>query len=156
MARLLVINGPNLSLLGEREPEIYGHTTLEEAEGRLEERAKADGHELLFFQSDAEHELLKRIHKARDENIALIIFNPAAFTHTSVVLRDALLAVEIPFIEVHLSNVFSREDFRQHSFFSDIAIGTISGFTFEYSYAKNFPLLPTPHWTSSRINKIFF
>ena len=95
MARLLVINGPNLSLLGEREPEIYGHTTLEEA---------------------------------RDEDIALIIFNPAAFTHTSVVLRDALLAVEIPFIEVHLSNVFSREDFRQHSFFSDIAIGTISGF----------------------------
>ncbi len=128
MARLLVINGPNLSLLGEREPEIYGHTTLEEAEGHLEERAKADGHELLFFQSDAEHELLKRIHKARDEDIALIIFNPAAFTHTSVVLRDALLAVGIPFIEVHLSNVFSREDFRQRSFFSDIAIGTISGF----------------------------
>ena len=127
MARLLVINGPNLSLLGEREPEIYGHTTLEEAEGHLEQ-AKADGHELLFFQSDAEHELLKRIHKARNENIALIIFNPAAFTHTSVVLRDALLAVGIPFIEVHLSNVFSREDFRQRSFFSDIAIGTISGF----------------------------
>ena len=128
MARLLCINGPNLGLLGEREPEIYGHTTLEEAEGHLKKRAKEDGHELFFFQSDADHELLKRIHQARDDNIAFIIFNPAAFTHTSIGLRDALLAVAIPFIEVHLSNVFSREDFRQRSFFSDIAVGTISGF----------------------------
>ena len=128
MAHFLLINGPNLALLGQREPGIYGTTTLEEIETRLKNLAKKRGHELTCFQSDAEHELLKRIHKARDEDIALIIFNPAAFTHTSVVLRDALLAVGIPFIEVHLSNVFSREDFRQRSFFSDIAIGTISGF----------------------------
>jgi 3-dehydroquinate dehydratase-2 len=128
MARLLLLNGPNLGLLGQREPELYGHTTLKEIEGRLTERAKAQGHELALFQSDAEHELLQRIHRARDEDVALILFNPAAFTHTSIVLRDALLAVGIPFIEVHLSNVAAREDFRQRSFFSDIALGTIAGF----------------------------
>ena len=128
MARLLVLNGPNLGLLGQREPEIYGHATLKDIEGRLTERGKALGHELAFFQSDAEHELLQRIHQAREEDVSLILFNPAAFTHTSIVLRDALLAVGIPFIEVHLSNVAAREDFRQRSFFSDIAVGTISGF----------------------------
>lgn len=128
MARLLLINGPNLRLLGQREPELYGHTTLEEIEGRLVQLAEERDHELLCFQNDAEHELLKRIHEARGENIELILFNPAAFTHTSIVLRDALLAVGIPFIEIHLSNVAAREDFRQQSFFSDIAIGTVAGF----------------------------
>ncbi len=128
MARLLLINGPNLRLLGQREPEVYGHTTLEEIEGRLVQLAEERDHELLCYQNDAEHELLSRIHKAREENIELILFNPAAFTHTSIVLRDALLAVGIPFIEIHLSNVAAREDFRQQSFFSDIAIGTVAGF----------------------------
>lgn len=131
MASLLLLNGPNLGLLGQREPDLYGHTTLKEIETRMSERAKALGHELRLFQSDAEHELLQRIHQARDEQVELILFNPAAFTHTSIVLRDALLAVGIPFIEVHLSNVAAREDFRQRSFFSDIAIGTIAGFGVE-------------------------
>ncbi len=128
MARLLLINGPNLSLLGQRQPELYGHTTLEEIETRLIQLAEERHHELLCYQNDAEHELLKRIHAAREESIELILFNPAAFTHTSIVLRDALLAVGIPFIEIHLSNVAAREDFRQQSFFSDIAIGTVAGF----------------------------
>ena len=128
MAHFLLMNGPNLGLLGDREPDVYGATTLEEIETRLKKLAKKRGHQLTCFQSDAEHELLKRIHDAREENIDLILFNPAAFTHTSIVLRDALLAVRIPFIEIHLSNVAAREDFRQHSFFSDVAVGTIAGF----------------------------
>ena len=128
MSRFLLINGPNLSLLGQRQPEIYGRATLEDIETRLTQLATERGHELLRYQNDAEHELLKRIHEARNENIELILFNPAAFTHTSIVLRDALLAVGIPFIEIHLSNVAAREDFRQQSFFSDIAIGTVAGF----------------------------
>ncbi len=128
MARLLLINGPNLNLLGQRESELYGRTTLQEIEDRLVQLAEERGHELLCYQNDAEHELLNRIHEARAENIELILFNPAAFTHTSIVLRDALLAVGIPFIEIHLSNVAAREDFRQQSFFSDIAIGTVAGF----------------------------
>ena len=128
MARLLLINGPNLNLLGQREPELYGRTTLEEIEARLVQLAEERDHELLCYQNDAEHELLNRIHAAREENIELILFNPAAFTHTSIALRDALLAVGIPFIEIHLSNVAAREDFRQQSFFSDIAIGTVAGF----------------------------
>ena len=128
MARLLLINGPNLNLLGQREPELYGRTTLEEIEARLVQLAEERDHELLCYQNDAEHELLNRIHEAREENIELILFNPAAFTHTSIALRDALLAVSIPFIEIHLSNVAAREDFRQQSFFSDIAIGTVAGF----------------------------
>ena len=128
MARLLLINGPNFSLLGQRQPELYGHTTLKEIETRLTQFAEERHHELLCYQNDAEHELLKRIHAAREESIELILFNPAAFTHTRIVLRDALLAVGIPFIEIHLSNVAAREDFRQQSFFSDIAIGTVAGF----------------------------
>ena len=128
MARLLLINGPNLNLLGQRDPELYGRTTLEEIEDRLVQLAEERDHELLCYQNDAEHELLNRIHEAREENIELILFNPAAFTHTSIALRDALLAVGIPFIEIHLSNVAAREDFRQQSFFSDIAIGTVAGF----------------------------
>ena len=128
MARLLLINGPNLGLLGQREPGLYGSATLEEIETRLKQLAEERQHELHCYQSDAEHELLRQIHAAREREIELILFNPAAFTHTSIVLRDALLAVGVPFIEIHLSNVAAREDFRQQSFFSDIAIGTVTGF----------------------------
>jgi len=128
MARLLLLNGPNLGLLGTREPALYGKTTLAEVEATAKKRASAAGHDLDAFQSDAEADLIRRIHQARDEKVAVILFNPAAFTHTSVALRDALLAVQIPFIELHLSNVAAREDFRQRSFFSDVAIGTITGF----------------------------
>ena len=128
MARFLLINGPNLGLLGQREPEIYGADTLADIESRLEQLAEQQGHDLLCYQSDAEHELVRRVHAARDEGIDLILLNPAAFTHTSIALRDALLAVSIPFIEIHLSNVAAREDFRHRSFFSDVALGTIAGF----------------------------
>jgi len=128
MARFLLLNGPNLGQLGTREPGIYGATTLPEIEQRLRTQATTAGHELDAFQSDSEPDLLKRIHQARDQRIAVILFNPAAFTHTSVALRDALLAVQIPFIELHLSNVAAREPFRQKSFFADVALGTIAGF----------------------------
>jgi 3-dehydroquinate dehydratase-2 len=127
MATILVLNGPNLNLLGSREPDIYGTTTLTDINLALEEQARAAGHHLLSLQSNAEYELIERIHDARNEGINFIVINPAAFTHTSVALRDALTGVDIPFIEVHLSNVHSREEFRQHSFFSDIAVGVISG-----------------------------
>ncbi len=128
MARLLLLNGPNLGLLGRREPRIYGTTTLQTIETAAAQRAEAAGHSLVAFQSDSEAELIRRIHAARDEEVVFILFNPAAFTHTSVALRDALAAVQIPFIELHLSNVAAREDFRSRSFFSDIAVGTITGF----------------------------
>jgi 3-dehydroquinate dehydratase II len=128
MARLLLLNGPNLGLLGRREPKLYGKTTLAEIEADLKKQASAAGHELDTFQSEAEPDLIRRIHAAREQGVVLILFNPAAFTHTSIALRDALLAVQIPFVEVHLSNVAAREDFRQRSFFSDIAIGTVTGF----------------------------
>ena len=124
---LLVLNGPNLNLLGSREPTHYGQRDLATIEARLAERATAAGAALSCFQSNAEHELVERVHRARDEHIDFIIINPAAFTHTSVALRDALAAVAIPFIEVHLSNVHAREPFRRHSYFSDIARGVISG-----------------------------
>jgi 3-dehydroquinate dehydratase-2 len=127
MANLLLLNGPNLGLLGTREPEIYGRRTLADIEALLQGQAEALGHRLEAFQSNAEHALLERIHQARGK-VDFILFNPAAFTHTSVALRDALLAVAIPFIEVHLSNVAAREDFRQRSYFADIAAGTIAGF----------------------------
>ena len=127
MANLLLLNGPNLGLLGRREPEVYGTTTLADVETQLREQAADLGHSLEAWQSNAEHELIERIHSARG-SVDFILFNPAAFTHTSVALRDALLAVEIPFVEVHLSNVASREDFRQRSFFADIAVGTVAGF----------------------------
>jgi 3-dehydroquinate dehydratase-2 len=127
MATILVLNGPNLNLLGSREPDIYGTTTLTDINLALEEQARAAGHHLLSLQSNAEYELIERIHDARNEGINFIVINPAAFTHTSVALRDALTGVDIPFIEVHLSNVHRREEFRQHSFFSDIAVGVISG-----------------------------
>ena len=127
MARVLLLNGPNLNLLGVREPTHYGHATLAAIENRLAELAHQAGHELTRFQSNAEHELIGRIHAARDENVAFILINPAAFTHTSVALRDALSAVAIPFIEIHLSNIHAREPFRRHSYFSDLATGVISG-----------------------------
>ena len=127
MAHLLLLNGPNLGLLGQREPDVYGSTTLAEIEARVAEQARAAGHVLEAFQSDAEHELIRRIHAARGK-VDCILFNPGAFTHTSVALRDALLGVAIPFIELHLSNVAAREPFRRHSYLSDIAIGVISGF----------------------------
>jgi len=127
MTKLLILNGPNLNLLGTREPGHYGAQTLDTVNTGLGELAKKHGAELLTFQSNAEHELIDHIHAAPHEDIDFIIFNPAGFTHTSVALRDALLAVRIPFIEVHLSNVHAREDFRKHSYFSDIAVGVISG-----------------------------
>ncbi|MGH1487613.1 MAG: type II 3-dehydroquinate dehydratase [Cellvibrionaceae bacterium] len=128
MATILVLHGPNLNLLGTREPEVYGSTTLEEIDLTLGEHAKSQGHHLMTLQSNAEYELIERIHDARQEGVNFIIFNPGAFTHTSIALRDALSAVEIPFIEVHLSNVHSREEFRKKSYFSDIARGVICGF----------------------------
>ena len=127
MAKLLLLNGPNLNLLGEREPERYGTTTLSEIEARLIALAKAAGHTLTCFQSNAEHALIERIQSAPGEGIAFILFNPAAFTHTSIALRDALAAVNIPFIEVHLSNIYARESFRHHSYLSELAVGVISG-----------------------------
>jgi len=127
MAKLLVLNGPNLNLLGTREPEIYGRTTLEDIRRRLQQQAQAAGHRLDFLQSNAEHELVEAAHRARDDQVDFILINPAAFTHTSVALRDALAAVDIPFIEIHLSNVHAREPFRAHSYFSDIAVGVIAG-----------------------------
>lgn len=127
MPKILILNGPNLNLLGAREPGHYGAMTLETINARLGALAKKGSAELLTFQSNAEHELIDHIHAAPHESMDFIIFNPAGFTHTSVALRDALLAVKIPFIEVHLSNVHAREDFRQHSYFSDIAVGVISG-----------------------------
>ncbi|HQQ75055.1 MAG TPA: type II 3-dehydroquinate dehydratase [Pseudomonadales bacterium] len=127
MATLLVLHGPNLNLLGMREPDVYGSDTLASINARLTELALAGGHHLQALQSNAEYELIDRIHDARREGVDFIIFNPAAFTHTSIALRDALLAIDIPFIEVHLSNVYEREEFRQHSFFSDIAEGVICG-----------------------------
>jgi 3-dehydroquinate dehydratase II len=127
MYTLLVLHGPNLNLLGTREPSHYGQVSLLDLNQRLIALAKAAGHQLEHCQSNAEAVLLERIHRARQEAIDFIIFNPAAFTHTSVALRDALLAVSIPFIEVHLSNVHAREAFRHQSYFSDIAQGVITG-----------------------------
>ena len=127
MAKILVLNGPNLNLLGFREPGHYGSDTLEAIEQRLRVLADVAGHGLTFFQSNAEHALIERIHQVPGEGVSFILINPAAFTHTSVALRDALLAVRIPFIEIHLSNIHAREAFRAHSYFSDIAVGVISG-----------------------------
>ncbi len=127
MAKILVLNGPNLNLLGTREPEHYGSTTLDDIIEGMKREAKSLGHELEHLQSNQEFELIERIHKAQDDGTRFIIINPAAFTHTSVALRDALSGVKIPFIELHLSNVHAREEFRKHSYFSDIALGVISG-----------------------------
>jgi 3-dehydroquinate dehydratase-2 len=127
MAQITVLNGPNLNLLGIREPNIYGKQSLQDIQFSLEASANALGYQLDFMQSNAEHEIVERIHKAYFQQVDIIILNPAAFTHTSVAIRDALLATKIAFIEVHLSNIHAREAFRQHSYFSDIALGVISG-----------------------------
>lgn len=128
MAKLLVLHGPNLNLLGSREPAIYGYATLAAINDQLVTQARDAGHELAWFQSNAEHELIGRVHQARDEQVAMLLVNAGAFTHTSIALRDALAGVAIPFIEVHLSNVFAREPFRHHSYLSAIAVGVICGF----------------------------
>jgi len=127
MAQITIVNGPNLNLLGVREPSHYGNKTLKDIENSVKSLAQTLGHELDFQQSNAEHELVEIIHSAFQQQVDFIIINPAAFTHTSVAIRDALLATKIPFIEVHLSNVHAREPFRAHSYFSDIAVGVICG-----------------------------
>ncbi len=127
MAKILLLNGPNLNLLGQREPGHYGTLTLENIENNLQHIAKQKNHQLDCFQSNAEYKLINRIHAAQLEEVDFILFNPAAFTHTSIALRDALLATKLPFIEIHLSNVYQREAFRHHSYFSDIAAGCIIG-----------------------------
>lgn len=124
---ILVLHGPNLNLLGTREPEHYGSVTLDVIDRRLADRARQSGVKFASYQSNVEGELVNRIQQARREGVDFIIINPAAFTHTSVAMRDALAAVRIPFIEVHLSNVFAREEFRHRSYFTDLAVGIISG-----------------------------
>ena len=131
MANILILHGPNLNLLGSREPELYGHTTLITLNAQLTTAAHALGHNLSSLQSNAEHILIDRIQQCLTDKTDFIIINPAALTHTSIALRDALLAVNKPMIEVHLSNIYRRESFRQHSYFSDIAIGVISGLGIE-------------------------
>ena len=128
MARLLVLHGPNLNLLGQREPAVYGRTSLAEIDADLALIAQESGHDLASFQSNSEGALIDRIHLARKEGIAFIVINPGALTHTSVALRDALAAVAIPFVEVHLSNVHAREAFRHRSYIADLAVGVITGF----------------------------
>ena len=127
MSQILILNGPNLNLLGTREPEHYGVTTLDDINGELQKQAESAGVQLSHFQSNAEHELVGQVQQAPASGIDFIIINPAALTHTSVGLRDALSAVGVPFIEIHLSNIHAREEFRKESFFSDIAVGVISG-----------------------------
>jgi 3-dehydroquinate dehydratase-2 len=139
MAKLLVLHGPNLNLLGSREPEIYGHDTLADINNRLESLATSAGHEISFLQSNAEHELVAAVHQAKTDGVGCIVINPGAFTHTSIALRDALLGVAIPFIEIHLSNVHAREKFRQTSYLSDVAVGVITGLGakgYEYAVAR--------------------
>jgi 3-dehydroquinate dehydratase-2 len=138
MAKLLVLHGPNLNLLGTREPGVYGHTTLAQIDQALLAQAQAAGHAMESLQSNAEHVLVDRVQAARTDGTTFILINPAAFTHTSVALRDALAAVEVPFIEIHLSNPHAREPFRQHSYFSDKAVGVICGFGADsYRYAMD-------------------
>ncbi|MBS0380260.1 MAG: type II 3-dehydroquinate dehydratase [Proteobacteria bacterium] len=127
MARLLLLNGPNLNLLGTREPAVYGSDTLASIEARCATVASELGHELASYQSNAEHELIERVHQGKRDGVAFVVVNPGAFTHTSIALRDALLGTGLPFIEVHLSNTHAREAFRHHSYFSDIAVGVILG-----------------------------
>lgn len=127
MAKLLVLHGPNLNLLGTREPGLYGTETLAQIDQRLQQQASAQGHSCECFQSNREYELIEKVHAAISAGVDFIILNPAAFTHTSIALRDALLGVKIPFIEVHLSNIHAREAFRHQSYFSDVAAGVIAG-----------------------------
>ena len=145
MAQLLLLHGPNLNLLGTREPEVYGHATLADIDADLKARAAAAGHALESLQSNAEHALVDRIQAARGDGTAFILINPAAFTHTSVAIRDALAAVAIPFIEIHLSNPHAREPFRQHSYLSDKAVGVVCGFGADsYRYALDAALRRLP------------
>jgi len=145
MAKLLVLHGPNLNLLGIREPEVYGRTTLAEIDAALAAQAAAGGHQTESLQSNAEHQLVDRVQAARTDGTAFILINPAAFTHTSVALRDALAAVAIPFIEIHLSNPHAREPFRHHSYFSDLAVGVVCGFGADgYRYAMEAALKRLP------------
>ncbi len=142
MARILVLHGPNLNLLGSREPEVYGHATLAGIDADLAERAGQAGHALESFQSNAEDALVDRVQAAKTDGTSFIVINPAAFTHTSVALRDALSAVAIPFIEVHLSNPHAREPFRRQSYFSDLAVGVVAGFGPDsYRYALDAALV---------------
>ena len=127
MAKVLIIHGPNLNLLGQRETALYGHVSLEAVNHRLSKLALSNNHEVFCFQSNAEHHIIDKIHQSVTDGIAFMIINPAALTHTSIALRDALLATQIPFIEIHLTNIFSRESFRHHSYCSDIAVGIICG-----------------------------
>ncbi|WP_447786868.1 type II 3-dehydroquinate dehydratase [Stenotrophomonas bentonitica] len=142
MAKLLVLHGPNLNLLGTREPGVYGHTTLAQIDQALLAQAQGAGHAVESLQSNAEHVLVDRVQAARTDGTTFILINPAAFTHTSVALRDALAAVDVPFIEIHLSNPHTREPFRQHSYFSDKAVGVICGFGADsYRYAMDAALV---------------
>ncbi|GHT96918.1 3-dehydroquinate dehydratase [Betaproteobacteria bacterium] len=139
--RILALHGPNLNLLGNREPDVYGRTTLADIHAAMESRARANGVQLESFQSNHEGQLIDRIQAAALEGIDFIIINPAAYTHTSVALRDALAAIRIPFVEVHLSNIHSREAFRHHSYFSDLAVGVICGLgAYGYLAAVDFAL----------------
>ena len=141
MKAILVLHGPNLNLLGSREPEVYGSATLDEINASLTTLAGKNGANLSCFQSNAEADLIERIHQARNDGTQFIVINPAAFTHTSVALRDALAAVAIPFIEIHLSNVHAREAFRRESFFSDLAVGVICGLGAQgYEFAVQYAL----------------
>ena len=145
MARLLLLHGPNLNLLGSREPEVYGRTTLADIDAALAAQAAAAGHVLEAFQSNAEHALVDRVQAARGDGTAFILINPAAFTHTSVALRAALAAVALHFIDIHLSNPHAREPFRQHSYFSDKAVGVVCGFGADsYRYALDAALARLP------------
>jgi 3-dehydroquinate dehydratase-2 len=146
MSVILLINGPNLNLLGSREPEVYGATRLEDIEARCTTLAAKLGHELSCFQSNAEHELIDRVQTAATDGVDFIILNPGGFTHTSVALRDAFLAVQIPFIEIHLSNTFAREEFRQNSYFSDIASSCLFGFG---AYGYELALQAASHYVAS-------
>jgi len=148
MAHLLVLHGPNLNLLGSREPEVYGHATLAEIDAALATRAQAAGHRIESLQSNAEHVLVERVQAARADGTGFILLNPAAFTHTSVALRDALAAAAVPFIEVHLSNPHAREPFRATSYFSDLAVGVVAGFgadSYRYALEAAIARLGAPH-----------
>lgn len=154
MAKLLVLHGPNLNLLGEREPDIYGHTTLAAIDAALFDLAQAAGHTVASLQSNAEHALIDRVHAARSDGTAIILINPAGLTHTSVALRDALAAVSLPFIEVHLSNPHAREPFRKHSYLSDLALGVVAGFGADsYRYAMQAALAWIDKHAAARANR---
>ena len=154
MAKLLVLHGPNLNLLGEREPTIYGRTSLAAIDRALKVDAEAHGHTIESMQSNAEHELVDRLHAARGDGTAFILINPAGLTHTSVVLRDAIAAADLPFIEVHLSNPHAREPFRKHSYFSDLAMGVISGFGADsYRFAMEAALIWLDKHAAAQANR---